>query len=692
MTFISLFLIAQCVVAFMINYLFNIWKHRSSKKSLLLLLILICFQIISYTQSKESLRYEIDAKRAGIGYTSKDALPRGREFKRIDSTYYVGWMLEGGYKYEHAADVLGFKTAALQLERALYLLDKDFRKQIRTRTSDVMTYIQVMKYQRDWDFVLYALAQCYSNTDEPDKVWALMQKGKKADLQLEIYSETYNYMAWTVHRNRFYTSTKYPFLKNTIDQNEKYANALLDSSALKIKKDAALNKTIFNVNFEQEKMPGIWHYKSILYSYQLNIESGAYYYDKLKSTPVFPENNYATFCLIQGKLDEAEKYYNLAKKNDPEDKRMKESFYYSSIINTYKNENNKGIEELKNLIKANGSTPGFGWYNIGLARNYIYNGQIDEAKKYALTAERFKEIHIGTTLGQSHYDFSVMLINLIIKNKEIDLVKYKNKNWWYSPTDLGKLVKLTFEKYGLQFLLINQFSLNPERDRVVYKIFSTESTVSFDEVWQLIDGFSVNFFLNKFKQEIKTDKRFQVKRYYKLFVAKLLIKKGEFAEAKTYVESAMNEMQINSTFEKLFLARCIECLIICNKELDKKYTEQTNLEKIYTMYPQLIPYSGFTINMKLHSNATTEIEKKIISNLQENNINWVNNGTSHIDVHITFKKKENFTMIELYTTLNNTTIVKSIEFSYKNAIDASLQLGLAIFDISNNAITSNIKK
>ncbi len=67
---------------------------------------------------KMEKRYlDIDAKRA-TGIQPEDMLPRSREFKRIDSTYYVGWMLEGEYKYEHAADYLGYKNAIPPLERA----------------------------------------------------------------------------------------------------------------------------------------------------------------------------------------------------------------------------------------------------------------------------------------------------------------------------------------------------------------------------------------------------------------------------------------------------------------------------------------------------------------------------------------------------------------------------------------------
>ena len=146
-------------------------------------------------QSREVLRYEIDAKRGGMTYTSRDALPRGREFKRLDSSYYVGWMFEGMYKFDHAADFIGFRVASDQLEKASILLEKDFKKQLRTRTSEVFEYIKMMNYHRDWDYISDALMQCYSNMDMPDKVWTLLQRCKRNDLQDEVYLDTYNYLA-----------------------------------------------------------------------------------------------------------------------------------------------------------------------------------------------------------------------------------------------------------------------------------------------------------------------------------------------------------------------------------------------------------------------------------------------------------------------------------------------------------------
>src|ERR1700733_7267258 len=76
----------------------------------------------------EARYFNIDAKRTIEDVNGEDALPRSREFKRIDSTYYVGWMFEGAYKFNHAADYLGYKNAAVPLERALSLMEHDYAK------------------------------------------------------------------------------------------------------------------------------------------------------------------------------------------------------------------------------------------------------------------------------------------------------------------------------------------------------------------------------------------------------------------------------------------------------------------------------------------------------------------------------------------------------------------------------------
>lgn len=651
--------------------------------------IVLLFSHSVHAQNLRSKRFEIDAKRTGIHYSSRDALPRGREFKRIDSTYYVGWMYEGTYLYEHAADYLGYKMAANQLSKALDLMERDFSKELKTRTEDVLVYINIMKFHKDWDYTAYALMNCYSNMELPFETWGLLQRCKKIDLQDELYTDTYNYLSWTVHRNRFFTNQKFSFLKSTLLENEQYANQLLDSSFTKVKRDAKINAKIFSIDFEAQKVPGIWHYKAMLYSYQLNIEKANYYFDKLKETGTFPVNNYATFCAIQAQFRDAVKFYDLAKSEDAGDKRMKESYYYLSIMNQYRNQLKQGIEELKTLITANGSTPGFGWYNIALAREYNYDGQIELAAKHNLIAEQFKEIHIGTTLGKSHYEFSIGLLNLLIKSNQINALKFENPFWWLSITDLGKLAQLQFEKLGIQFLLINQFAENPERERVIYKLFSTESTVSFDEVTQLIEDFSHHYFIQKFESEIKNDSRYQVKRYYKYTYAKILLKAGKFEEAQEQLMSILNEIQIDEDYEKLLQARVYENLAVCFEEQDEINTAKFYTLKLYETYPQLIPFSNLTMPMSLVTNARNEGERQKIKAIKSTRIEWHEGSSNEIPtVFLNFSQKGSMPILQLHVKFKQKEIVPIIELPIPKTDAGLRKLTYLFFTIGAPVVTS----
>lgn len=656
----------------------------------IILIVCLLAPLLSIAKTKSEKRYEIDAKRIGIEYSSENALVRSREFKRIDSSYYVGWMFEGTYRYERAADYLGFKLAAEQLQKSIDLLYRDFKKEITTRTSDIMTFYPMYELHRDFDYIAYTLMNAYSNMERPDLVWQHLRFCQKVNLQDEQYSDTYNYLAWTVHRNRFYTSSKFSFLKNSIEENEIYAEELLDSAVWKIRQDAKLNDQLFSGNHYDNSIHSVWHYKSIIYSYGLEIEKARKYYNNLKPTYYFPENNYATFNAIQGKFKQAKKYYDIAKSQDQGDKRMKESFYYSSILNAYSATPKEGIQEMKDIISANGTTPGFGWYNIGLARDLCYDGQLDAAKKYIIRAEQFKEIHRGTTLGQSHYDFSVALIQLMIKEKKINQIKFMNKGWWYSLSDLASLTQLTTEKYALQFLIINQLASNPERELVVYKLFSTENTVSFDEIWYLVKDFSTNFFLKKYQEFAQTDERPLIRNYYNYFAGKLYLEKAEYTTALKYFNQALSKDNIDPAAEKLFLSRIHLAQAQCYKKLDKDALSAEHLIKAYAIYPQLIPYCGMKLKMKMNAQASSKTEKEILSLLKERKINWTTQGNNCVETSISFGHIDAYNTITYQTVVGKNIIVKEQTFSYKDAEDAANKLSLYLFNIGDEEKNFNM--
>ena len=612
-----------------------------------------------------------------------DALLRAREFKRIDSTYYVGWLFEGAFKYNHSADYLGYKNAIYPLSHALDLIEHDYAKALATRTTEVMVYYPIYKLQIDYSTIAYYLMNCYSNTDQPEKAFQVVRRAAKWNFQNQFSMDSYNYMAWIVHRNRFYTHDKYSFLRNSIDENEKLADTYLDSALRRIRLNVPYNQK-FQPGVERAEKLGVYHYKEILSSYSFQIDTAQHYIDLLKEGGRMPHNNYATFKAVCGDFRTAEAEYTIASTQDGSDKRLQEWAYYTTILDIYKAKPKAGIQLAKDMIKAAGTTPGYGWYNIALARCLSYDGQVSESQRYTDRAADFKEVHIGTTLGQSHYEFSIQLLKLINKEQEWYMQQFEHRNWWYNPSVLFSMSGKVSEQYMQQYLIINQFANNPERDRVIYKLFSNESTVSWDEIWYLVHDFSTKFFIKQFEKEIATDKRPLIRKYFRLFTARLKMKQGKYQEAKTELDALIRDPDIDVEYEKLYTARLFQCEAECAKELKNTAEKNDWLYKLYLTYPQLLPFTGMQVNMSL--NVSGAVDKNIVTRLKDCNINWVDNGSpATANAYVIFTGSGDKKTITYYVLdRQGNYIVQKQAFTWRKADEAGINLAYRLFDIGGN--------
>lgn len=584
--------------------------------------------------SREARRYEIDAKRMDSDMMSADALPRSREFKRIDSTYYVGWMFEGVYLYEHAADFRGYSLAVEPLTRALDLMEKDFSRELSTRTRDLMTYFPVYRYHLDYTLIAYYLNSCYQNLEDPQASHALLRRCLQWDFQRDYYLDAYNYLAWNTHRNRFLLSPKYPFQAETVEGNLELANRYLDTALSRVERNRRWNREIFAPGYEVYERNSVYHYKAMLHSYALHLDSARYYYDKLSEGPQFPQNNYGTFLMISGKFREAEKAYKAAVVQDSRDKRLKEWAYYSSILDIYKGNPLKGMETMKGMIRANGSTPGFGWYQIGLGRTALYAGRLDEASQALAKASGFREMHIGTTLGQEHYEFSLQLLEWIHDRARIQILKFENRNWWYNPRVLWEMGKIQLRRYLKQYMIIQRFSNNPERERVIYKLFASESTVSWDEIAQLIDGFSLPFFMNQMKKEAEENNRPLIDKYFQWVRARLFFRNGDYDTAGRILDQVLSDREsLDPEYEKLFLARVYE--LQARLSLKRKDSEayREHMGEWFRTFPMGIPFSGMA--MPLWFEVEGEGDPDLIRAWRKWHFQW-EEGPGGLKVSLTF--------------------------------------------------------
>src|SRR4051812_35396351 len=203
-----------------------------------------CIAHFSFCQKNAAARYEIDAKRTGVNPGDKDALPRSREFIRLDSTYYVGWMYEGMYKYERSSDYLGYKNAIVPLQKAFDLLDKDYGKTFLTIYSSLNNLISNFSRYQDLFTIFNALKECYDNLEMPDEGMELINRIASYRFINDYGFELCYQRSWMFHRNRFLTTSQHSFLKNSVEENEKMAFQWCYNGLAYINKYAADNDAI----------------------------------------------------------------------------------------------------------------------------------------------------------------------------------------------------------------------------------------------------------------------------------------------------------------------------------------------------------------------------------------------------------------------------------------------------------------
>ncbi len=203
--------------------------------------------LIALAQS--GARKQIDSERQGGSFMDEKTYEKARSFIRKDSTYYVGYLLEGAYLFFRANDELGFNKASIPLQKALDKIEHDFDPFLRMRTNNFEDYNANYRYHFDYGLITYYLSRCYQNVENEEKAMEVLRHIRDRNFQVEINSDSYNTMAWLYHRNRVFTSSRFPFLKNSVKENVEAANRCLDSAIQKIKNDFPLNNGLYDPNF-----------------------------------------------------------------------------------------------------------------------------------------------------------------------------------------------------------------------------------------------------------------------------------------------------------------------------------------------------------------------------------------------------------------------------------------------------------
>ncbi|MCA6364426.1 MAG: hypothetical protein IM638_15420 [Bacteroidetes bacterium] len=562
--------------------------------ALLFGVLAVCLRLTA----QNAVRDRINEERRYLSFTEDTTYSQARDFIRRDSTFYIGYLYEGGYRYNRATDVNGFRLAAEPLQKALNLIERDYDAELRTRTNDLYTYIRVQTYHRDYGFIVDFLERAYQNIERPDLAIDVLNRYKARNLQLEYPAESFNTIAWIYHRNRMYTAMKFPFLKNTVKENNQAAMKYLDSALLKIADDAAQNVGLYDASIIQSQQYSVYHYKAILHTYDMQMDSADYYYNILLNAGYYSSNNYANFCYMRGRFTLAEEFYREAENRDGRsEKQTREYYYMRGILDVYRSNPLAADTLLTRVLAEQGSTPGCGWHNIGLARAQYYEGLTQESAKSIRKAANFEELHIGTTWGREQYALCVGTFNYLCRLRLQQEYYFENDEWyfWLNPVHWYNCFQLSAKVKQQKLLLAGLLAANPERAEVVYSLFSSENLLGFDEVLSIIDGYGNEFFIELFKQRLQTDKRREVLIYFKYFIGRLCINTGDEEEALKWLNQVLTDPQIQEEHSKLLFARTCEAMAMITSGAEK----QDWILKLFQTYPQLLPYTELEPEFRL---------------------------------------------------------------------------------------------
>lgn len=647
------------------------------------IVVLLCLHNLVQAQTFDT-RKTIDQQRATIDLSSDKALSTAREFIRMDSTYYVGYLIEGQYLYNHASDYQGFLYAIEPLMKAKNRLLREYSDALHMQYISIAQFSENVQRYQDYMLLATNLSEAYNNTDQPDKNMRMIEQLDSFNFRKDYFGVA-SHKAWIFHRYRTQTSKDFYFLKNSIAENEKAALSACFNGLERIQETKDQNDAWFGPNQSAMDQLTIYHYLALLTTYNKQYDSSNYYYQALEQGGIVSWNNYGGLQLEIGNFGQAAQYYS-PEMNPQFEHMLQEPYYYSPQLLIYKGATKEAINMTKSIIQQNGSMPGFGWYNIALARSYLYDGQLDSCAFALKKAENFREVSIGTTLTAKQYKFTIQVLNLARINRAIVWEKFAHKNWWYSPTHLWNIFKLKVEQFFAKYVVANTIKHDPDRERMVYDLFCSETTITFDEVWDILQGFNDTYFIKKYDGYITSDSRTNIIKYFKLFKAKFLLAKGNTKAVLAVVEDLTKNSQFDTEYEKLFIGRLYELAARLNEKDGSNKDALFYQNELLKVYPQLLPLSGLDIKMKLSISGDNNVANTIKSALNKSQVNWKDQASiPTLNVHIESSDGKN-AQISLETNDSSgekiaSTSPFSINLNDKDAILTSiLQKGFGIGD------------
>jgi len=198
---------------------------------------------------------------------------------------------------------------------------------------------------------------------------------------------------------------------------------------------------------------------------------------------------------------------------------------------------------------------------------------------------------------------------------------------------------------------------NPEREQVLYTLFSPENLMSFDEVLSVTEGFGNEYFINIYKKLLLTDKRPRLKRYFRYVLGRLYQAEGNSSMAIQYYQQAIKEMYDADPFDTMLRARVYEGLASIGDGSDRTYY----MLALYKLYPQLVPFTKMKMAFRLEAPTQPKLQEQVVDELKSCSIDFTDDPNAplitlsfqaqgqSLDVHYTVQTGEGIAQQGVFT-------------------------------------------
>ncbi|MGI8638086.1 MAG: hypothetical protein ACR2KZ_22050, partial [Segetibacter sp.] len=167
-----------------------------------------------------------------------------------------------------------------------------------------------------------------------------------------------------------------------------------------------------------------------------------------------------------------------------------------------------------------------------------------------------------------------------------------------------------------------------------------------------------------------------------LFTYQMQWKNGDEDEAFDGYKQMVKEVLLDTANEKLFLGRLYEGLSKAYREDGNERDKNFYSNALYEEYPQLIPFSGITMPIKLNiSGANDAYTEKVMKEIKGCNVNWVEDADGNTPVaNIFFEKRgDRYEATINVKSGSNLAAVSNEKMIFKDTEGAGKELALRLF-------------